>query len=60
MDMLFVLVDDTVKVGDMCDLIKDINHIRYIAKYLDTITYEVICNIGKRVKRIYIKNNLSI
>ena len=60
MDMLFVLVDDTVKVGDMCDVIKDIDHIRYIAKYLDTITYEVICNIGKRVKRIYIKNNLSI
>ena len=60
MDMLFVLIDDTVKVGDMCDLIKDIDHIRYIAKYLDTITYEVICNIGKRVKRIYIKNNLSI
>lgn len=56
MDMLFVLIDDTVKVGDMCDLIKDIDHIRYIAKYLDTITYEVICNIGKRVKRIYIKN----
>ena len=52
MDMLFVLIDDTVKVGDMCDLIKDIDHIRYIAKYLDTITYEVICNIGKRVKRI--------
>ena len=60
MDMLFVLVDDTVKVGDMCDLIKDINHIRYIAKNIDTITHEVICNISKRVKRIYIGSNLPI
>lgn len=55
MDMLFVKVDDSVKVGDTVDLIKDIDHIRYIAKYLDTITYEVICNVGKRVKRFYIK-----
>ena len=51
----FVKVDDSVKVGDTVDLIKDIDHIRYIAKYLDTITYEVICNVGKRVKRFYIK-----
>ena len=55
MDMLFVKVDDSVKVGDTIDLIKDIDHIRYIADYLDTITYEVICNVGKRVKRVYIK-----
>lgn len=53
MDMLFVKVDDTVKVGDKVTLIKDINHIREIAKHLDTITWEVICSIGKRVPRIY-------
>ena len=50
MDMLFVKVDDFVKVV----LIKDIEHIRQIANYLDTITYEVICSIGKRVPRIYV------
>ncbi len=53
MDMLFVKVDDTVKVGDKVALIKDIEHIKYIADYLDTIPYEIFCSIGKRVPRIY-------
>lgn len=53
MDMLFVKVDDKVKVGDKVTIIKDIEHIREISKHLDTITYEVICSIGKRVPRIY-------
>lgn len=55
MDMLFVKVDDTVKVGDKVILIKDIQHIKEIANHLDTITYEVLCSVGKRVPRIYIK-----
>ena len=53
MDMLFVKVDDSVKVGDRVTLIKDIDHIKEIANHLDTITYEVICSISKRVPRIY-------
>lgn len=55
MDMLFVKVDDTVKVGDRVTLIKDIKHIEEIAKHLDTISYEVMCSIGKRVPRVYVK-----
>ena len=55
MDMLFVSIDDSVKVGDKVAIIKDINHIKEIAKHLDTITYEVTCSIGKRVPRIYVK-----
>ena len=55
MDMLFVKVDDSVKVGDKVAIIKDIEHIKEIANYLDTITYEVICSVSKRVPRIYIK-----
>lgn len=55
MDMMFVKVDDTIKVGDKVWVIKDIEHIYEIAKYLDTISYEVLCSIGKRVPRIYIK-----
>ena len=55
MDMLFVKVDDQVKVGDKVTIIKDINHIKEIAKHLDTITYEVICSIAKRVPRVYVK-----
>lgn len=55
MDMLFVKVDESVKVGDKVTLIKDIQHIEEIAKHLDTISYEVICSIGKRVPRVYLK-----
>lgn len=54
MDMLFVRVDDKVKVKDKVVIIKDIEHIQRIARYLDTIPYEVICSIGKRVPRVYI------
>lgn len=54
MDMLFVKVDESVKVGDKVVIVKDIEHIKMIADYLDTITYEVICSIGKRVPRVYI------
>ena len=54
MDMLFIKVDDSVHVGDKVTIIKDIEHIRQIAKHLDTIPYEVICSISKRVPRIYV------
>ena len=53
MDMLFVCVDKNVHVNDKVTIIKDNYHIKEIAKYLDTIPYEVICMIGKRVPRIY-------
>lgn len=56
MDMLFVKVDDSVKVGEKVILIKDIEHIKQIAKHLETIPYEVLCSIGKRVTRVYVKD----
>lgn len=55
MDMLFVKVDNFAKVGDKVTIIKDIKHIEQIAKHLDTIPYEVICSISKRVPRIYVE-----
>lgn len=55
MDMLFVKVDNTIKVGDKVTIIKDIEHIKQIAEYLETIPYEVTCSISKRVPRKYIK-----
>lgn len=55
MDMLFIKVDESVKVGDKVIIIKDIQHIEQIAKHLDTIPYEVICSISKRVPRIYVE-----
>lgn len=55
MDMLFVLVDDTVTIGDKVEIIKDNSHILEISDHLETIPYEVICSISKRVPRVYIK-----
>jgi len=55
MDMLFVKVDDSVNVGDKVAIIKDINHINEIAKHLNTISYEVMCSINKRVPRLYVE-----
>lgn len=54
MDMLFVEVDDSVKLHDKVEILKDIKHIEDVSKYLDTIPYEVMCSIGKRVERRYI------
>ncbi len=53
MDMLFVKIDDTVHVNDIVVILKDIDHIKQVAAHLDTIPYEVLCTIGKRVPRIY-------
>lgn len=54
MDMLFVEVDDDVEVHDEVYLLRDNEHIEDTAKYLDTIPYEVLCSIGKRVPRVYV------
>ena len=53
MDMLFVEIDDTVKIHDKVVLLKNVDHIESVAKHLETIPYEVLCSIGKRVPRKY-------
>jgi alanine racemase len=53
MDMLFVKVDNTINVHDKVTILKDINHIIEVAEHLDTIPYEILCSISKRVERIY-------
>lgn len=53
MDMLMVKIDENVKVHDKVYIYKDINHIKYLSNYIETIPYELICNISKRVPRIY-------
>lgn len=53
MDMLFVKIDDTVSINDEVVILKDVDHINQVANYLDTIPYEIICSISKRVPRIY-------
>ena len=53
MDMLFVEIDDTVKMGDEVVILKDNKHIEEVSDYLDTIPYEILCSISKRVPRVY-------
>ena len=52
MDMLFVKIDQNVNLYDKVDILKDNNHIEEVAKYLNTIPYEIICLISNRVPRI--------
>ena len=56
MDMLFVEVDKNVNLYDKVEILKDNPHIKEVAEYLDTIPYEILCEIGNRVLRIYTKN----
>lgn len=53
MDMLFAKVDDSVQVGDSVKVLSGIKHIKETASHLETIPYEVLCCISKRVPRIY-------
>lgn len=56
MDMLFVEIDEKVHLYEKVEVLKDNKHIEEIAKHLETIPYEILCQIGERVPRIY-KNN---
>ncbi len=66
MDQFMIDVTDIpdVKPGDDVILMGSDGNISItadeIAKVLDTINYEVVCMIGKRVPREYIKNNRTI
>ena len=53
MDMLLVEIDENVHLYDTVELLKDNKHIEETAKYLETIPYEILCEIGERVPRIY-------
>ena len=53
MDMLFVKIDNNVSLYDKVEIIKENEHIKEIAKHLDTIPYEIMCNISNRVPNIY-------
>ena len=54
MDMLTLKIDSSIKIKDKVYIYKDSEHIKYLSKYIDTIPYELICNISKRVPRKYI------
>lgn len=56
MGMINVKVDDTVKMYDKVTLIGDEVPIKEVARHNETIVYEIMCNIGKQIPRVYIKD----
>lgn len=55
MGMIAAKVDDTVKMYDKVTLIGGEIPIKEVAKHNETIVYEIMCNIGKQIPRVYIK-----
>lgn len=56
MGMTAVKIDETVSINDRITLIGDLTPIREVAKHNETTIYETMCNIGKQIPRVYIKN----
>lgn len=54
MDISHILVDETVKAGDVVYLIRDNHHLEEIANHIHGATEEAITNLNKRVYREYI------
>ncbi len=46
-----------VKEGDIVTLMGENIKAEELANLQNTINYEIVCNIGKRIPRVYIKNN---
>ena len=58
--MIAVKIDDSIDIKDKVTLIgKDIP-INEVSRYVGTIIYEVMCNVGKNVPRVYTKNGKII
>ncbi|EHN14191.1 alanine racemase [Clostridium sporogenes] len=62
--MIDVTSIENLKVGDVVTIMGEENGVSYtaedIAAEIGTISYEVICNVNKRVPRVYKKNNKII
>lgn len=56
MDQMMVRVDETVKIGDQVEIFGDHISLESMAKDLDTISYEILCLVSKRVPRVYVLN----
>ncbi|MBS4461730.1 MULTISPECIES: alanine racemase [unclassified Facklamia] len=60
MDQMMIKLPHNLPVGTTVTLIgkdgKFENHVSDMARQLDTISYEIFCNISRRVPRIYLKD----
>jgi alanine racemase len=59
MDACFVKIDASIHKGDVVTLFGGVVSLDEVAKRLNTIHYEVLTNISKRVPRLYIKGEKS-
>ncbi len=57
MGMIAIKIDDSVEMTDRVTLIGDNIPIKEVAVHNGTSTYEIMCNIGKSIPRVYIKGN---
>ena len=57
MGMCAVKIDETVKMYDKVTLLGDEISIKEVAKHNETSVYETMCNIGKQIPRVYVKDN---
>jgi len=57
MGMTAVKIDNTINMYDKVTLIGDKVSIKEVANYNGTSIYEIMCNIGKQIPRVYIKND---
>jgi len=57
MGMTAVKIDNTIKMYDKVTLIGDKVSIKEVANHNGTTIYESLCNIGKQIPRVYIKEN---
>lgn len=55
MDACFVLVDETVKTGDIVTVFGHLISIDEVAKYNETINYEIVTTMSLRIERRYLK-----
>ena len=57
MCMMFVKVDDKVKVGDIVTILGDELTLGYMSRLNSTHIQSTLVNIGKELPKVYIKNN---
>lgn len=57
MGMTSIKIDESVEKNDKVTLIGDMTPIREVARHNKTTIYETMCNIGKNMPRVYIKED---
>ena len=57
MGMTAVKIDYNINMYDKVTLIGDKVSIKEVANHNETSIYEIMCNIGKQIPRVYLKNN---